>query len=509
MPTLPRGPLNVFISFAHEDDELCGRLLKHLSQLQREGVQGWYDRRLTIGTEWEGEIDEHLNSADIILLLITPDFLASKYCYDVEMKRAVERHDQDQARVVPVILRPCDWKASPFGKFSALPKDGKPVVDWQTPDHGFLNVVEGLRRVVMELRARPTAQPGAPEGLKPAFREFPKSLPLWRAVLAVLLLAVAWFWWSKQQQYIAQGEKLLNIGRYAEARQPFLRALQWNPFRARASRGLQTAKLYDLMSKPVEFEQQLHRLLKEAPNDAYLKVLEGDYELAQGRANEALRDYQTAADLNPQGAEANFRLCVLYDFLRNSGRALKACQKAVDLSPLSPHYRSNLAGQYFKHGEYQRAIHEYTQVVDGYPLAKLEMAKIQRLQGDLDEAREELEVAVEGLASASVMASLPENALPWIVQVSANQVVSIPSQDQKLCYARLELSATLYLMGNESQAMENANRAAQACGFQTRDVKAAVLDCELVRVADERNELAPMVSAYSHKILTSWGALNK
>src|ERR1035441_10079450 len=154
MSTTPAGPLNVFISYAHEDDGLCRRLLKHLSQLQREGVQGWYDRRLTGGTEWAGEIDEHLNTADIILLLISPDFLASRYCYDVEMKRAMERHDQDHARVVPVILRPCDWQNSPFARFNALPKDGKPIVDWKTRDHGFLNVVEGLRRVVEELRAR-------------------------------------------------------------------------------------------------------------------------------------------------------------------------------------------------------------------------------------------------------------------------------------------------------------------------------------------------------------------
>jgi len=90
MSTAPAGPLNVFISYAHEDDRLCRQLLKHLSQLQREGVQGWYDRRLTGGTEWAGEIDQHLNTADIVLLLISPDFMASRYCYDVEMERALD-----------------------------------------------------------------------------------------------------------------------------------------------------------------------------------------------------------------------------------------------------------------------------------------------------------------------------------------------------------------------------------------------------------------------------------
>jgi len=508
MSTAPAGPLNVFISYAHEDAELRGKLVKHLSQLEREGVQGWYDRRITGGTEWAGEIDEHLNTADIILLLISPDFLASRYCYDVEMKRAVERHDQDQARVVPVILRPCDWKTSPFGKFNALPKDGKPVVDWKTHDHGFLNVVEGLRGVVTELGTRATVQPAAPEVVKPAFRRFPKSHPLRWAALAVLLLAAAWFWWGKQQQYIAQGDELLDVGRYTEARQPFERALQWNPLRARASRGLETARLYDLMSKPVEFQQQLNRLSKEAPNDAHLKILEGDFELAQERRDEALRDYQRAADLNPRVAEARFRLCVVYDLQRNGGRALQACQKAVELSPFSPHYRANLAGQYFKHGEYSRAIGEYRKVVDGYPLAKLEMGTIQRLQGELDEAREAEQVAIEWLENDSLMAGLPENSLPWVFEVSTNQAVSIPSKDQKVCYAHLELAATLYLMGNGTQAIEKANRAAQACRSQTRDVK-DVLDWELARVADEWIDLASKVGAFRRQVLATWGTVSK
>jgi tetratricopeptide (TPR) repeat protein len=398
-------------------------------------------------------------------------------------------------------LRPCDWQNSPFGKFNALPDDGKPVVDWKTHDHGFLNVVEGLRRVVTELGKRPTVQPASPEGVKPAFHAFPQSHFLRWVVLAVLLLAAAWFGWSTQQQYVAQGDALLDIGRYADARQPFQKALQWNPLRTRASRGLETAKLHDLLSKPLDFQQQLNLLSKEAPNDPHLKILEGDYELAQGRANEALRDYQKAADLNPRVAEAHFRLCVLYDMQRNPGRALQACRKAVELSPLSPHYRANLAEQHFKHGEYARAIDEYAEVVYGYPLAKLEMATVLRLQGNLDRAREAEQAAIEELENDSVMASLPENSLPWIFEVSANQVVSIPGKEQKLCYAHLELSATLHLMGNKSQANETSNRAAKACQFQTSDIK-EVLDWELARLADERADLAPKVDAY-RKVLAS------
>jgi tetratricopeptide (TPR) repeat protein len=498
------GPLNLFISYSHRDDDLREEFAKQLSQLERDGVLRWDDRRLEGGDEWKGVIDERLNTADIILLLISTDFLASKYCYDVEMKRALERHDQDHARVVPVILRPCDWKHSPFARFNALPKDGKPVVDWATHDHGFFNVVQGLRRLVEELRKQ-GAPSSRPEGAKSGFGEFPKVYS-WRRAIAVgagaLLFAAVWLWWSKQQQYIAQGEKELDVGHYVEAR-PFLQqALQWNPFSARATHGLETAKLYDLISNGVEFGQKLNQLSREAPNDAHLKVLEGDYELAQDQRDKALADYQKAAELNPRVAEGYFRMCVLYDMQRNLGRALPACQKAVDLSPFSPHYRANLAAQYFKHGEYESAIREYTKALQNYPEAKLGLAKILRLQGELEEALEKEQLAIQDLGSDSVMASY-ENSLPWIFEVTPNEVVSIPGRDQKLCYAHLELSATLYLSGSDSQAAASFDQAAKACGPQSLDLK-KVLDRELTRVADERSELATRVDNFRRN-LPAWG----
>src|ERR1035438_3180770 len=107
MDLASQGPLQVFISYAHEDDELREEFVKHLRQLKRDGlIQDWHDREITAGSEWAGQIDEHLNAADIVVLLVSPDFVASEYCYDIEMKRALERHAAGEARVVPVILRP-------------------------------------------------------------------------------------------------------------------------------------------------------------------------------------------------------------------------------------------------------------------------------------------------------------------------------------------------------------------------------------------------------------------
>jgi hypothetical protein len=130
-------------------------LATHLSILQRNGViSGWHDRRIPAGMEWTDRIDERLNAADIILLLVSADFVASNYCYDKEMRRAMERHEAGQACVIPVILRPCDWEGAPFGKLQGLPKDMKPVTSWVNRDEAFKEVAVGIRTVADELRQR-------------------------------------------------------------------------------------------------------------------------------------------------------------------------------------------------------------------------------------------------------------------------------------------------------------------------------------------------------------------
>src|SRR5258708_2753823 len=97
------------------------------------------------GTEWEGAIDQHLNDARVILLLISADFVHSQYCYDVEMKRALERHDAREALVVAIILRAVSLKGTPFAKLQALPKDAIPVVTWADKDSAFVDITDRLR----------------------------------------------------------------------------------------------------------------------------------------------------------------------------------------------------------------------------------------------------------------------------------------------------------------------------------------------------------------------------
>jgi tetratricopeptide (TPR) repeat protein len=149
----PHG-VEVFYSYAHADEALRDELEKHLTLLQRQGyITQWYDRRIDVGTEWAHTIDAHLNAADLILLLISPDFIASDYCYTLEMVRALERHDHNDARVIPIILRPVDWQSSPFGKLQALPTNGKPITTWRNRDEAFLAIAKGIRAIIEDIQA--------------------------------------------------------------------------------------------------------------------------------------------------------------------------------------------------------------------------------------------------------------------------------------------------------------------------------------------------------------------
>jgi TIR domain len=145
-------PVSMFISYAHEDEPLRKQLQKHLSLLQRQNlVSTWHDRQITAGTDWANAIDEHLNSASIILLLISADFLASNYYYGVEMQRALDRDKAGQARVIPIIVRPCDKKGAPFAHLQALPTGDKAITTWNNQDEAWTDVTRGIRRAIEEL----------------------------------------------------------------------------------------------------------------------------------------------------------------------------------------------------------------------------------------------------------------------------------------------------------------------------------------------------------------------
>ena len=155
---MPKGSsaqrsFKLFFSYSHRDETLRDELAKHLTVLRRQGViKEWHDRRISAGQEWKGAIDKELNDADVILLLVSSDFVASDYCFDVELKRAIERHHSGEARVIAVILRPVAWDGLPFAKLQFLPKDGNPITKWPNQDEAFESVTRGIQTALAELQ---------------------------------------------------------------------------------------------------------------------------------------------------------------------------------------------------------------------------------------------------------------------------------------------------------------------------------------------------------------------
>lgn len=149
----------LFISYSHIDEPLIEKLHKHLAQLRREGsISDWYDRQIDAGGRLDDAISQELNIADIFLACASPDWIASHYAYEREFERALEREGLGEAVIVPVILRPCDWKATSLQKFVALPRDGKAVTEYINQDVAFLEVVTGIRTLT-----KPKASQGPAE----------------------------------------------------------------------------------------------------------------------------------------------------------------------------------------------------------------------------------------------------------------------------------------------------------------------------------------------------------
>jgi internalin A len=143
----------LFYSYAHKDESLRNELETHLKLLQRQGIiESWSDRDIEAGDEWKRKIDDNLERADIILLLVSPDFIASDYCYEIEMKRALERHEKNEALVIPIVVRDVNWRTAPFAKLQALPKDALAVTKWADKDSAWRNVSEGIEKVAGQMR---------------------------------------------------------------------------------------------------------------------------------------------------------------------------------------------------------------------------------------------------------------------------------------------------------------------------------------------------------------------
>jgi TIR domain/HEAT repeats len=165
----------VFYSYSHKDAELRERLGTYLAPLaHQKKIAEWHDRKIEPGADWETEINSHLESANLILLLVSADFLASEYCFGVEVEKALIRLKRGEAKVVPVLLKPCLWKESPFSELQIIPRDARAITSWASPEEALNDVAAEISKLVS------TSPPSPPEPEPHKAHGFQSSLDLVR-----------------------------------------------------------------------------------------------------------------------------------------------------------------------------------------------------------------------------------------------------------------------------------------------------------------------------------------
>jgi hypothetical protein len=141
--------LKAFISYSHQESAMLDMLHKHLTQLKRDNViTTWTDEEITAGNKVHQAISSSLNSSNLFIALLSHEYIASRYCFETEFQKALEMEQQGKIIIVPIVIEPCDWLSTPFKDFKALPKDGKPISTWENKNTAFLDVVQGIRKLI-------------------------------------------------------------------------------------------------------------------------------------------------------------------------------------------------------------------------------------------------------------------------------------------------------------------------------------------------------------------------
>lgn len=494
-------PLELFISYAHQDDVLRTQLEAHLALLKRQGVfDVWHDRRISAGAEWAGEIDRALESADVVLLLVSADFLNSDYCYDKEMARALIRHEEGATRVVPVILRSCDWQSSPFGKLEALPVDGKPVMNYPSVDAAFTEIAGGLRALATEIRSGARAADAhvivdtpTHERRPPPLRKTLKIGPIkflgvefgrvdvaWpprpRAlgIGAVVLLGVAAAYFQfVLSPLLRDAQNALRRADYATAATRIHAMPEWSsalPFVARlaavADFGIKLAQ-----GTPIRgLTPELAALGKRYPDSPDVLVFEGlkAYYVDQD-AEKARQRFTEAADRDAAHVEAHF-LAVGRDidlaYIAMSRDDMPGAQAAdADARRLVhratsgsafaaalPRYASEIGSLDTLEGDDIGAYAVYERLLSADPQSALEAAFV---SWRLPQASATAKRSLEGLEQAMRLVEKdPHSADGWSFRVAPTELVDVRPKDEKLC-----LLAWAYDLSSALQPVPGADAA--------------------------------------------------
>jgi tetratricopeptide (TPR) repeat protein len=333
-------PVKIFFCYAHEDELLLNKLKSQLTPLQRQGlIDVWYDRDISAGTNWEQQIKGHLDASQIILLLVSPDFMSSDYCYSIEMKRALERDERGEARVIPIILRYVYWQGV-LGKLQALPTDARPIKSWSDLDEALYNVTEGIRKVIEEIT--PKSPPPSPVLSTQSVLHAPPPTDLPNKVQ------------NTKEQWLEEGNTLYGLKRNEEALAAYEQALRLDPNYAVAysNKGLALNQLKRYEEALAACEQTL-RL---DPNYAGTYNNKGWALNGLKRNEEALAAYEQAIRLDPNYAAAYNNKGNAYYGLKRYEEALVAYEQALRLDP-------NYAVAYNNKGEALNGFKRYEEAL--------------------------------------------------------------------------------------------------------------------------------------------------
>jgi tetratricopeptide (TPR) repeat protein len=471
-------PVKLFCSYSHADADLREALEKHLIPMREEGlITVWHDRKIEPGAVRDDAVTKELESADIILLLLSADFMNSEYSAGTEMKRALARADAREALVVPILLRPFDWKHLRVAKRQALPSNHKPVTIWANQDEAWLDVAVGLRAIVERVH-----RSFSPDGTRTpieAPRPRPRARLPWMIAAGTLAVAAA-VGLAAARAYrarVTEGERYLDIGRPAEADAAFARALGLLRFGADALAGREKARLWSGDGLDgVAFDRAVAKLERERPSDPQVMVLRGNILFARGDAQAASARYQAALRLAPELAEAYFGLGICEERLGHRADAAKMYEHAVQISQQTPRYLGNLASLHAEQGDLDRAIGEYRAITTEYPLGNVELARLLWAKGDLAGARGEQLDALAGLANPKIQEAV-ENRGRWGLYARAGEV-TVPAEigglREKACYVRLELSVTSFLQQKQAQAHGEIEQALRDCAGSAAELASMV-----------------------------------
>jgi tetratricopeptide (TPR) repeat protein len=391
-PSQSTKPVKIFVSYAKQDQNYLNALAMHLQRLKKSGlIQTWSDQDILAGSNWRNEVDYHLINADIILLLISPAFMASEYLYEVEVAYAMKRHMQGEARVIPIILRPTPWVDAPFGQLQALPRDRKTITERNNPNQAFDEIAKEIRRIIEQLQAsRAVKVDWATQGNELLeLGQYDKALDAYEQALRIDP--------ANELAHIGKGNALLSLNKHLEALDAYEEAIRLNPANATAYI-LRGDVLRGDLNRFSEALASYKQALRQAPNnplahlgkgqalfnlqrfdealDAYNHVIQlepdnvrayigrGEIFAKQGRYNEALTAYNRAIQLAPEIIEAHFLRAQVLLHLTSYEQAREAFEQIIKLKP------DDIAA-HLGMGEALRQMHHDEEALEAYDAVTL------------------------------------------------------------------------------------------------------------------------------------------